>query len=203
MRTCTDSSTRHLKSDPLWENVVLLSAFLSQIADVITQAQREQVDMLAIPLKCGADPKALSYTEAVLAALKPLRVGGLSFGDLHLEEIRVWRERAFSATYPCNFPLFGVPYEELLAQLWKEQGVRIRLCSVSPDHPQAANLAVGEEYNQEFVKTLPPGVDLMGENGEFHTHVYHLDAEVDKVRHKDAHTSTADELTDKDCAEDR
>ncbi|CAN0540164.1 unnamed protein product, partial [Ectocarpus sp. 8 AP-2014] len=52
------------------------------------------------------------------AALKPLRVKALAFGDLHLQELKSWREDVFSGAYPCEFPLFEVPYEELLSRLW-------------------------------------------------------------------------------------
>jgi len=31
---------------------------------------------------------------------------------------------------------------------------------------------VGREYNEEFLRELPTGVDACGENGEFHTFVY-------------------------------
>lgn len=60
-------------------------------------------------------------------ALKPLRVKGLAFGDLHLQELRSWREDIFSGTYPCEFPLFNVPYKELLSRLWAETGVTLKV----------------------------------------------------------------------------
>ncbi|CAN0310557.1 unnamed protein product, partial [Ectocarpus fasciculatus] len=44
-------------------------------------------------------------------------VKSLAFGDLHLQELKSWREDVFSGSYPCEFPLFEVPYEELLSRL--------------------------------------------------------------------------------------
>jgi len=44
---------------------------------------------------------------------------------------------------------------------------------VSTDHNGLEGVKVGDVYCEAFVKRLPDGVDIMGENGEFHTHVYH------------------------------
>lgn len=139
----------------------------------MSQAQHEGVDLLTVPLGGGTGPYPDPYDVTLKAALKPLKVKRLAFGDLHLQELRSWREQAFSGAYSCEFPLFEVPYEELLSRLWAEDGVSIRVCSVSPEFRGLAGLAVGDVYCTAFVKGLPEGVDLMGENGEFHTHVYH------------------------------
>lgn len=143
---------------------------------MILQAQREGLDILAIPLgdntaSTGQD----SYAAAVLTSLKPLRVKSLAFGDLHLRDIRKWRENAFGETYPCQFPIFGVSYDELLRRLWAEEGISVRVSSVSPEHKFTEGLTVGRVFDMNLVKDLPPGVDTMGENGEFHTHVHYLD----------------------------
>lgn len=47
------------------------------------------------------------------------------------------------------------------------------MTSVSTDHQGVEGIKVGDVYCEAFVKRLPEGVDDMGENGEFHTHVYH------------------------------
>eukprot|EP00903_Cladosiphon_okamuranus_P019574 g18002.t1 len=147
----------------------------TKITDVIEQAQHEGVDILAVPLGGGTGPYPDAYSVTLKAALKPLRVRGLAFGDLHLQELRSWREDTFAGSYSCEFPLFGVPYEDLLSQLWAETGVTLKVSSVSTDHQGLEGIKVGDVYCQAFVKRLPEGVDLMGENGEFHTHVYHHD----------------------------
>lgn len=140
---------------------------------MLTQARHEGVDLLSVPLGGGIGPYPDAYAVTLKAALRPLKVKRLAFGDLHLQELRSWREDAFSGAYLCEFPLFEVPYEELLSRLWAEDGVMIRVSSVSPDFEGLAGLSVGDVYCDAFVRGLPKGVDLMGENGEFHTHVYH------------------------------
>lgn len=137
-----------------------------------------------MPLGGGSGPYPEAYSVTLKSALKPLRVKKLVFGDLHLQELRSWREATFSGVYQCEFPLFGVPYSELMARLWAEKGVTLKVCSVRPENQGMVGLAVGDVFCEAFVKALPKGVDKMGENGEFHTHVYH--AEKDEARRKEA-----------------
>lgn len=47
------------------------------------------------------------------------------------------------------------------------------MSSISTDHEGLDGIKIGDVYCAAFVKRLPEGVDAMGENGEFHTHVYH------------------------------
>jgi diphthamide synthase (EF-2-diphthine--ammonia ligase) len=154
----------------------------------------------------------------VLLALQHLlqQVKALCFGDLHLEDIRAWRESTFCSHYPCRFPIFGVPYPELMARLWAEQdsgAVSVRVSAVREDLQQQQQvrsssdssavegsalvdsvdvgaqelnesvLRVGAVYDAKFVQQLENrsssnssscSVDLMGEQGEFHTHVTFL-----------------------------
>ena len=115
----------------------------------------------------------------------------LCFGDLHLEDIRAWREATFSPHYPCRFPIFGVPYSELMSRLWTDQqagvvsiavsAVREDLLqndldnsledSISTDTVAHEVLKIGAPFTAALIAHLPPGCDEMGENGEFHTHV--------------------------------
>jgi hypothetical protein len=144
-------------------------------------------------------------------------VKALCFGDLHLEDIRAWRESTFFSHYLCRFPIFGVPYPELMARLWAEQdsgGVSIKVSAVREDlqqqqqqqhqHVDASSdssgvegsgsvdvdahelnepvLRVGAVFDAAFVQQLEDRnssrsgatIDLMGEQGEFHTHVTFL-----------------------------
>jgi hypothetical protein len=62
----------------------------------------------------GAGAAAAAATAATAEA-GPRR---LVFGDLHLEDIRAWREASFPE-HACLFPIFGVPYARLQAALWR------------------------------------------------------------------------------------
>jgi len=107
------------------------------------------------------------YLAAVAAALEPAAT--LVFGDLHLADIRAWREASFAALgHACRFPLWQVPYERLLERLWA-LGAPVTVSAVRAD--LADRIAVGARYDANFVVSLPPAIDAMGERGEFHTRV--------------------------------
>ena len=117
----------------------------------------------------------------------------LVFGDLHLEDIRAWRETTFSSApynYPCVFPLFRQPYEQLQHVLWNSQDllqIVVTAWTGPVGGPTGGDskgevgvaqgqvgvekaVGVGSVYDATFVRNLPEGVDPMGESGEFHTH---------------------------------
>lgn len=149
----------------------------AQITDVMLQAQHEDLDVLVVPLRKEYGPTCQSYNATLMAALKPLRIKCLAFGDLHLQDIRAWREQTFAGEYPLKFPIFGVPYEDLLSRLWAEveRGIDIRVSSVRPNLTGTEGMEVGSVYDKVFIAGLPETVDIMGENGEFHTHVSHCE----------------------------
>ena len=124
----------------------------------------------------------------------------LVFGDLHLQDIKKWREQSF---YPfsCVFPLFNMPYDNLLKQLWNlsttatsakantvadtvNRGL-IESIKISAWNGKVKNITInnnegkdetvmgkeGINFNEQFLAQLPGYIDRMGENGEFHTHV--------------------------------
>ncbi|CAM9095775.1 unnamed protein product [Chrysoparadoxa australica] len=161
----------------------------TKIEAVVAQAEHEELDLLAIPLVGGdASLPQGPYMKAVLDALDSLsdQVEALCFGDLHLEDIRDWRVNTFGDHFPCQFPVFKRPYEELMAALWEEQAagrVEVLLTAVREDLKDiCSELRVGRIFDSSFVDALRgleghSPIDLMGENGEFHSHVYFLPVE--------------------------
>ena len=92
-----------------------------------------------------------------------------AFGDLHLADIRAYREQqlAGSGLEPL-FPLWGTPTDTpLLARTMIASGLRATLTSVDPK--QLAPEFVSREFDQALLADLPPEVDPCGERGEFHT----------------------------------
>jgi len=160
---------------------------------VVEQARALDLDLLLVPLPahCPND----EYVAAVLGALRlgveggveggvepgaaaaepPLPVARLVFGDLHLAEVRRWREEQFAHRLPCAFPLFGAPYGELLGRLWRAQDEGELAVGVSAVEDEAAvgtALAVGSSFDRASVADLArfnASCDVMGEGGEFHT----------------------------------
>lgn len=129
---------------------------------VRAQAAWLGLDLFAVPVASES-----AYVETVREALRvaerraPIR--RLAFGDLHLADVRAWRERTW-ADLPLAFPLWGASPDELLDEL-EASGVDVAVSASDGRVP------VGARFDRAFVRSLPEGVDPFGENGEFHTFV--------------------------------
>jgi diphthamide synthase (EF-2-diphthine--ammonia ligase) len=135
------------------------------------QARALGLELLAVPLPSPC-PNDL-YLERVGAALRARAIGQLAFGDLHLEDIRAWREATFRGLgVQTGFPLFGRSATDLLADLAEAQ-IEARLCSVDTSRLDARLL--GRAYDAGLRAELPAECDPLGENGEFHTLVTAID----------------------------
>jgi diphthamide synthase (EF-2-diphthine--ammonia ligase) len=111
------------------------------------------------------------YMKALSNFLKsiPFQIGRLIFGDLHLQDIREWRETQFQKLgFSTEFPIWNKPLEELITRLEREPVV-VRISSVMDEFNK--HISPGDTFNREFVEGLPYHIDPMGENGEFHTEV--------------------------------
>lgn len=173
-----------------------------QCRDIMDQAKALGLDLLLVPLpnKDGKGVSNVSYKDTVLAALEILKMElaistmrtisepdiklRLVFGDLHLKDIRDWRESTFGGEgeggLQCYFPAFGVDYAELMGILWAAIGSEVRDITISAwtglynDESTATLVSKGAVYDEKFVASLPPSIDKMGEKGEFHTHVKYI-----------------------------
>ncbi len=133
-----------------------------------------QADALGLPLHAVALPWPASnavYEERVGAALVAARLDGvdaLVLGDLHLADVRAYREQQLAGTgLEAVFPLWGRPTDVLA----REQVGRLRavVCCVDPSRLDAS--VAGRAYDGALLDELPAGVDPCGENGELHTFV--------------------------------
>ena len=96
-----------------------------------------------------------------------LAASQLAFGDLFLEDIRRYREKRLSGTgFDPIFPVWGRD-TALLAEEMITSGLKAIVTSVNPAAlpPEFA----GRWFDRDLLADLPPGVDPLGENGEFHT----------------------------------
>lgn len=133
---------------------------------IVRQAEALAVPLVAVPLQPERD-----YLTQVGEGLDLIPVPErLVFGDLHLEEIRTWRERVLAPVAETrgaslHFPLWRVDYTVLLEDL-ECSGVP---CEISAVAEPNANLAVGQAFDRALVVGLSMSVDPFGERGEFHT----------------------------------
>jgi uncharacterized protein (TIGR00290 family) len=94
----------------------------------------------------------------------------VAFGDIFLEDLRVYRERNLAQIgMRAVFPIWKRDTREL-AQDYLRQGFRAVAVCVDPRVLDSS--FAGRVLDQSFFADLPPGVDPCGENGEFHTFVF-------------------------------
>lgn len=98
-------------------------------------------------------------------------IQAIAFGDLYLTEVRQYRERQLAGTgLEPVFPLWGLPTAALASEMIAA-GLRAKITCVDP---RALDRAfAGREFDASFLADLPSQVDPCGENGEFHSFVYH------------------------------
>lgn len=112
------------------------------------------------------------YEDRLARALADAAADGITrlvFGDLHLDDIRAYREELLADT-PLRplFPLWGRDTATLAREII-DAGVRAVLTCVDPRTTPAT--AAGRWFDHDLLSELAPSIDPCGENGEFHTFV--------------------------------
>jgi diphthamide synthase (EF-2-diphthine--ammonia ligase) len=135
------------------------------------QAEAAQLPLriVSIPSPC---PNDLYESQMAAATAQAVSDGftHVAFGDLHLQDIRRYREErlAGSGLEPL-FPVWGGRTPELAREMIAG-GLRARVACVDTRVLDAS--FVGREFDAALLSDLPAGTDPCGENGEFHTCVY-------------------------------
>lgn len=110
------------------------------------------------------------YETVMLAVFQKLKAQGVShiiFGDIFLEDLRVYREQLLArAGLEGVFPLWKEETVEL-ARYFLRENFRTITCCINDAKLDAA--WCGKEFDEQFLDELPEDVDPCGENGEFHT----------------------------------
>ncbi|WP_044338629.1 diphthine--ammonia ligase [Rossellomorea aquimaris] len=137
---------------------------------------KQQSDALGIPLREVWIPQDYPnevYQERMEREVSDMLGDGVThmvFGDIHLEDVRAYREEMLSGTgITPVFPLWGRPVGELSHE-FIELGFKTVLTCI--DLEQLDRSFAGRVYDQDFIRDFPEHCDVCGENGEFHTFVF-------------------------------
>ena len=135
----------------------------------------DQAKMVKLPLQrifLEANSTNLEYCEGVrnvLAAYAKRGIRTIAFGDIHLEEIRTFKEAMLAPLeMKAIFPLWGKSSREV-SQSFLDTGHKALVSSIMTDKLDHTFLAC--EFDQAYLDRLPKHIDPAGENGEFHTFV--------------------------------
>lgn len=136
----------------------------------------KQIESIGLPLttiELPEEPTLEDYNRIMnrsIIALKSEGYTNCGFGDIFLEDLRIYREEQLKPHgIVCHFPLWKRDTKEIITEFIKLGFKAIVICVKS--ELLDASFA-GREIDHKFVNDLPPNVDPCGENGEFHTFCY-------------------------------
>lgn len=135
-----------------------------------------QVQSLGFPLEeifLPSHPTNEQYEKVMnqfYTNLEKENVDQIAFGDLFLQDIRTYREKTFiERKISPIFPIWGMNSFQLANELI-QLGYRAVIVAINSE--VLSKELLGMEYDENFLRSLPDGCDVCGENGEFHTFVY-------------------------------
>ena len=143
---------------------------------VRTSLLNKQSESIGIPLRKLELPEGLDMTDynnimrSAVTDLKAQGYGHTIFGDIFLEDLRIYREQQlepFGIT--AHFPLWKRDTTELLHE-FLDLGFKTVLVCIKSELLDKS--FAGRTIDSDFIKDLPRNVDPCGENGEFHSFVY-------------------------------
>lgn len=170
-----------LRQDKQYEVSCLLTTVNKEQDRVVMHGVREemldaQAERMNLPLKkvyLAAAPDDTLYKAAMSGVLEELKEEGITtsaFGDIHLADLKKYREEQLSlAGFKGLFPLWEIDTKEIV-QMIEQAGIETVIVCVNEKF--LGKEFLGRKINTALLADLPSGVDPCGEYGEFHTFVY-------------------------------
>jgi len=136
----------------------------------------EQAKSIGLPLhtiELPEQPGMLEYEQAMLQQVTNLKAAGYTnavFGDIFLEDLKVYREQKLATVdIQCVFPLWKISTQDLMNEFL---ALGFKAIIVCVNEKFLDRSFCGRLIDDSFVRDLPPGVDVCGENGEYHSFVF-------------------------------
>lgn len=144
------------------------------VREELLEAQAESLGLplhkIFIPRDCNMETYS-AMISSEMAYLKTKGATRCAFGDIFLEDLKVYRQKQMNACQlEASFPIWKEADTATMAKSIIESGIQAIVVCVSGKHFDSS--FVGRPYDFEFLNSLPEGVDPCGENGEFHSYVY-------------------------------
>ena len=143
---------------------------------VKTELLDQQAISIGLPLykiELPEQPGMDEYEQLMTAKVRQLKNEGFThalFGDIFLEDLKRYREEKLqSLDIACLFPLWKRDTKELM-QEFLSLGFKAIIVCVNEKFLDKS--FCGRLIDESFVNDLPPGVDVCGENGEYHSFVF-------------------------------
>lgn len=147
--------------------------FMHGVREELLDMQAERMGLPLVKVKLPASPSDDMYKNAMqetLTQLKKEDVTTAAFGDIFLEDLKVYREQQLAAVgIDALFPLWKRDTRELVAAV---EDAGIEAIIVCTNAKYLGQDFLGRKIDRQLLADLPDNVDPCGENGEFHTFVY-------------------------------
>ena len=126
-----------------------------------------------VTIELPEEPGMIEYEDVLNAKVIALKQQGYThsiFGDIFLEDLRLYREQQLSAHgIKSLFPLWKIPTLQLI-NTFLQLGFKAIVVCVNDRYLDKS--FCGRLIDEQFIKDLPPNVDPCGENGEYHSFVF-------------------------------
>ncbi len=143
------------------------------VRETMLQAQALQTGLPLQQMVMPSNPTMPVYDVAMTQTLAGLRAEGFAtgiYGDLFLQDLRNFRQQALAKEgLTAAFPLWQKEPLLLMEQFIILGFKAIVVCVNGSMLPQNF---LGRIIDQQFLDDLPQGVDVCGENGEYHSYVF-------------------------------
>lgn len=131
------------------------------------QAESIGIPLLKVTVSEGTNAEYEQQMEKLLLKAKGEGIDHVIFGDIFLEDLRVYRENNLAKVgMKAVFPIWKTDTKFLIED-FISRGFKTLTCCVNDGY--LGEEWVGKEIDHEFVSDLPKNVDPCGENGEYHT----------------------------------
>lgn len=135
-----------------------------------------QAESIGLPLQKNRFPADVSmslYDKIMKASMEKILEENYAyavFGDIYLEDLKAYRDSKLAEVgLKGVYPLWKQDTKALMQEFLD---VGFKAITVCVNAKLLDESFVGRIIDQEFVDALPQGVDVCGENGEFHTFVF-------------------------------
>ena len=134
------------------------------------QAESIGIPLIKVWVKEGSNEEYDKQMETILLKVKDEVIDHVIFGDIFLEDLRIYRETKLAKiNMKAVFPLWKMDTSFLINDFIALKFKTILCCT----NDSCLNEEwVGREIDTSFIDQLPKDVDPCGENGEFHTFCY-------------------------------
>jgi uncharacterized protein (TIGR00290 family) len=134
------------------------------------QAESIGIPLLKVKVTEGTNNEYEKQMEIVLLKAKSEGINNAIFGDIFLEDLRVYRENNLAKLGMKGvFPLWKMDTTILINDFISRQFKAVICCT---NDGYLGEEWLGRGINKSFIEQLPVNVDPCGENGEYHSFCY-------------------------------